>query len=300
MIRFRDLPAGLRWLRWVGVVSLFGIVEKITHEPRLWIAQLTPMSLFRLDLNTWIGLLLTFAGSLVAWVIGLAVGWALGIGVAALTVEEVAQKDIKALAYHIDNLFDALWVVPLVLTLGLASGFGLYLQTELGLKSWIVAIGLLGISGVVLGGYGVYKSIYAATTSAKQDSLLLTQSLFFRPRGKTQSRAARRVRLVVSLRDCEINSFCEALPRAFHLAIVAVMILEVVVPYFYERIFPSSGAVQAWASGAGYQVLHGQQQVQIQTIAGVIWAVFIFDRLAVALLDEVIELRWLRHYRGRQ
>jgi hypothetical protein len=149
------------------------------------------------------------------------------------------------------------------------------------------------VAGMALGGYHVYKSVFDAVSGAHPEAKQLTNSLYFPGSGGFFAAFKKAHRF----RDFQINSFCTALRAAFHLAVVAIMIVETITPRFYELIWPSGGIMAGWTQGAGRLILSAQNSYQYVVIAGCIWAVLFFDAICTGILDLALQRRFLRYYR---
>ena len=128
----------------------------------------------------------------------------------------------------------AFYIIPFVLTVSLFNALISTFVTQHDWPQWFLVIGLIVVSGLALGGYQVYRSVFESVTKAKTDSRVLTESLFYLPEHKSPTSILWRFFRVSKLHDCEIQSLWSALELALHLSIVSVMIVEAVVPSFYE------------------------------------------------------------------
>lgn len=310
---------------WAVTLFAFWGLDETLSAPKHWVFQLLPGSIFRLGPKYWIALLLTLATSLLAWLVAVCGGFLLGITASVAVVDRPeSSASWNNIGRHLDHLADWVYVIPFVLTVSLT-----WTAVEVaGLPEPLVLVALVTVAGMALGGYNVHKSIFGAVCDAKLDNRYLVNSLFeeetwwgtraweaarkalhFRGQapaapGRVEARLGRlhlvtKIRRVLRLRDCEIESFARSLKIAFHLSIVAVMIFESVLPSVYEMIWPQSGVATPWLGGAGRLVLSASQEHQFQDIAGVIWVVLVFDTIVVTLVDFVVDRAWLRYYRGQ-
>jgi hypothetical protein len=188
--------------------------------------------------------------------------------------------------------FDGMYIIPLVLTLSFLYALLMSLYLGSGLPRWLVATGMIVAAGLILPGYQVYRSVYAAVADAKSENLSLVHSLW--DRGVLGRHRA--LTTVMRLRDCRIMDYSENLIRAFHLAIVAVVILESITPNIYEHFFPQTGPVYSWLGGVGRQILSAQQNNEFRLIAGYIWALLGFDLAVTQVIGMVLQHRWKRYY----
>jgi len=262
---------------------------------RQFLLKLLPISTLKLSRDVWLGLGLTFTASLLAWLVGVVGGLALGSIVGASLLDTKKHSAVASIGTNIHMAFEALYVVPFVLTVSLfyaltfeAIGHGV-------LPRWSLAIVLIGVAGLTLGAYNVYRTVYSSVTAAKEDNRLLTGSLYFQ-KDFSAGRLLRRLSRVSRLRDCEIQGLWAALEQSAHLSIVAVMIVEAVVPHFYEVVFPSNGFVEKWRSGAGGMIFTAQHTTAFEEVAGVIWAVLLFDLIFTWTIDFFCKHRWRKYY----
>jgi len=291
---------------WLAVgVALMWSVDFLLKNPENLLWQILPQSVLKLNGEMLCTLALTFGASIIAWFFALGIGILIGVVAAATVVErDMRPSWWEKIGNIVNKVYDGLYVIPFVLTVGFTYVLAQKAYDKWGLHSATVALIMIVVSGVVLGGWNIFHSIFYAVTNAKQENRFLVRSLFYGDErrsilGRWFMWVLRPMLLVRRLADCEINSFCEAVTRAFHLSIVAVMIVESVTPYFYENIFRSSGKIHAWTAGAGRYIFNIQALSGVnssQVIAGFIWAVLIFDMLVVGLIQIGLNRIWLRHY----
>ena len=282
---------------WGVTLLVLYSIDRALDTPKAWLFQVLPNSIFRLSADMWRGLALTFCSALFAWAIGSLGGYALGLCFGATLINGSAPH--AHTGRYANKVYDALYVIPFVLTVSLFYAFSMNLHVRYGLPRILVGVIVVAVSGLMLGGYHVYKSVYESVLHAKRENRVLVNSLFLRDDDAVSWITGLRQRLlkVKRLRDCEISKFCESLPRALHLSIVAVMIVESIVPSFYETFIPQSGITKAWLGGAGRMILTAQQNYQFQVIAGCIWAVLFFDWIVSTIMEFGLRHRWLRYYR---
>jgi hypothetical protein len=287
---------GVLWWGSVGIIFL--VVDHILGQPKNWLLEISPASLARLDTESVLALMVTFATTLIAWFVGRLIGDGVGYLNAATIIDgPVSDSWFKwGIGYNIDRFFDAVYVIPFVLTISLAQAT---LVSASSVPPYLRGFILVSLAGTTLGGYLVYKAIFESVSRATREAVVLTESLDF---VALQDRVGRRHNIldrlerVLKRRDCAIQSFCQAVPRSFHLAVVSVMILETVIPVFYEAFFPQPDVIKGWLGGAGWQILKAQQNYQFAKIAGYIWAVLIFDALFVSAVERWLHHRWQRYY----
>jgi hypothetical protein len=279
---------------WAIVLFVSGTLDKILEQPKRLIAQILPMSLFRLDRETWLALALTFSTALAAWIIGCVAGYGVGVFAACTQVPAAQGGRFPAAGKTVDKIVDWIYIIPFVLVTSLAYSLAFPLHVDYGVPRIVIFFILVTVCGLPLGGYHVYKSVFDAVRSASSSDQRLTESLYFQGKGVL----FRAWFVVNKLVDCRIASFCAAIRTSLHLSIVSVMIVESVTPRFYELLFPSTGVPEAWTVGAGRLILTAQNDYQYEKIAGCIWAVLLFDSLCVFLVELAMHRRWLRYYRG--
>jgi len=283
---------------WAGTLVVLYIVEKVLDQPKTWVFQIFPTSIFRLTIDHWLGLALTFAAALVAWALGSTLAYYTGVFVGVGVIGHQRNPSVLQTVQHLNKVIDALYVVPFVLTVALCYAAAMVFYTKYGMPAPLVVAALVLLSGVALGGYHVFKSVYNSVISAKQENSYLVNSLYDSSQGTDTvwRRWLQDMSIVRRLRDCEIHSFCASLPTAFHLSVVSVIIVETVTPSFYELLFPQAGIAQAWAGGVGRQILKAQNDYAFQVVAGCIWVVLILDAIITTLIQGYLKHRWLKHY----
>ena len=190
----------------------------------------------------------------------------------------------------------AFYIIPFVLTVGLFFALASQGVTEHRYPHWTVAIVLVVVAGMTLGGYQIYRSVYESVVKAKDDSDILVSSLYFKSEYGSVSKYLRAFARVGRLHDCEIQGFWAAIELAAHLSIVSVMIVETVVPSFYEFIFPAHDISAPWLGGAGRLILLAQQRYAFEQIAGCIWMVLAFDFVLTTGIDLFAGHRWYKYY----
>lgn len=292
-------------LKNIGVGSWFFIIwialDKASEEPKAWFLQLSPLSVYKLTSDSWLGLLVTLSSSVLAFFFGVMGGYIFGLVASSAVIDGAKYRWFYGIGRNLDRFYDGLYVIPIVLTLSLFYASSLSFTLNYNLPQWPIVIVMIALSGMTLGGYNVYKAVYEAATNPKRESRVLTNSLFF-----AQEQVKPWLRMVLwrlirvkKLRDCENHSFCESIIRAFHLSIVAIVILESIVPGFYELMYQQAGIVRPWLGGVGKLIQTARANNEFQTIAGCIWMVLAFDMACIWLLERLIRRRWRRYYIDR-
>jgi hypothetical protein len=244
----------------------------------------------------------------VAWFIGVVGGYFIGLFVSSTIGIPDRPRRFSHVGRYADLFFEAFYIIPLVLTLSLGYSLVMSFYTKYDFPRFFIVIFMISLAGLTLGGYNVYKSVYLAVRYAKRESCYITESLYFRNseidlRNKDITgwwrELGARINTVKRLRDIEIRSILDTLPRALHLSIVSVMILESITPSFYEHVLPQSGMALSWLGGTGRQILTAQQNNQFELIAGCVWTVLCFDWICSWFIERTINFWWLRHYTRR-
>ena len=287
-------------LIWALTTLALMLVDNILAYPQNWIWKILPSTIFRLNKDLILGLLVTFTTSFMAWVSAVLFGSLLGFGTAAVVLYRGKSKATQHIGFLIDKIYDSIYIIPFVLTIGLSYAIAMTLHLNFAFPRFGVALILIFVAGLALGGYHVYKGVYEAVYHSKKETDYLVQSLYspYERAGLWNSVRyyLHKARLY---RDCEILTFCQGIERALYLAVVAVMIVEAVVPHFYEYIYPQKGAVKPWLGGIGRQIIDAQNAYQFELISGCIWAVIFFSWALMALADAKMQKYWLVYYKEK-
>lgn len=279
-----------------AIVVAFVIEHVVENQKNLVWEAFT--GLFALGPEQWKAIGITFGTSLVAFLIATCGGWTLGHLVAASVVNPSEDSVIYRGIAKFDVIYGGVYIVPLVLTLGFTHAAGGMLADRYNLPNAFVAVLIVTVASLALGGYMVYRSIFQATKQASADARYLVSNMHMPEcKGPAFWRAFRgRLLSARRYRDCQIHSCCDAVVMAFHLAVVSVMILESITPQFYELLWPQTGPIYTALGGVGRQIVIAQQANAVQLIAGYVWAVVIFDFIVVSLIELALYRRWRRHY----
>lgn len=282
---------------WAATLFAFWVLHEAMTGPQNWLYKISPGSVFQLHTDDLKALGVTFATAVFAWASGAIVGYLAALFAAGTMLVKSGNSRLRAFGITVNQIFETAYVVPLVLTVGCAFSFADGVRREVDSPKPLVWLMVVVIGGTALGGYSVYRSMFKAVTEARGDSRYLIASLDFQQNdGRALGRYRQAFADVLRLRDCEILGYCDNLERALHLSIVTVMIIETVIPNIHELLFPSTGQLTEWLGGAGYIVVRAKNFGDPGRIAGLVWAVLIFDHLAVTALGIVTRSRWLRHY----
>lgn len=283
-------------------LGIFFMVLVLIDQTRILLFEISPITILSLDSDIWIGAIFTFTASLLAFIIGGVLGYGLGILVGASVLDLKTNRGIRVLGMYANSIYDGFYIIPLVLTVSFWYAIAFLWHLKYGMPSFFIGLILVSIAGLSLGGYNVYHSVFHAVFHAKQENICLTESLFLKRTlfglekifGENFIQCLKITKLLV---DCQIHSFAESLERAFHLSIVAIIILESVTLSFYELVLPQSGAYKPWLGGLGRLILSAQQNNQFEIIAGVIWLVLLFDLLVLYSIKTLIKSNWTVFYR---
>jgi hypothetical protein len=99
--------------------------------------------------------------------------------------------------------------------------------------------------------------------------------------------------------DFSIRDYSNAIRRAFHLSVVAVVTLESIKPQLYEHIFPQTGVFAQRYGGIGQVLLSAQNDTSFPLIIVMIVVLLFFDFVAVGIISWYLNLKYLRHYGGQ-
>jgi hypothetical protein len=221
------------------------------------------------------------------------------LGLLAASLKLLRNQSAQVFGAAISKIFDFFYIIPIVVTIGLV--FAVLLPIALqNSNTWIIAVGTISIATFILGGYQIFEAIYRSGISPAEKNLTLVNSLYIGRNLVVPGLSSFRDALVkvLRLRDANIPAYTNAVVRAFHLSLVSVVIVESVRPAIYEYIFPQSGVAVDRFGGVGQMILNAQGTAAIDTIVGLIWALFLFDALIVFLIERYIHSRYLKHYSG--
>lgn len=271
----------------LGAISLS--LDKIWHS----FSSFLPASILSLGKEYWQALPLTIGASFCAWLVAVFGGFALGHLVGAMELNKLDHPGFARIGLNLNMVFQALYVIPFVLTISLTSSLAYRALYNFDFSGPIVVGILVAVAGLTLGGFQVYKSVYESVAKAKNENKVLVDALYFRP---PRLAVIAPFKTVSRLHDCEITSFWSALEFAAHLSIVAIMILEAIVPHFYELILGNAGQADAWKSGLGYLVSLAQYNLQYERVAGCIWLILLIDLIWTTAIDFFSYRTWRRFY----
>lgn len=271
------------------------------YKNLLW--ALLPTTLFHLEASWWAALGMTAVAAVAAWIAACVVGYIVALAAAILHSAHGQANVVKRLLGRtIDQVYRYIYIVPFVLVVSISFGvfYPLCVETVSSkpmLPKWCLWLWMIIAAGVTLGGYRVFRAVVSAVLRAKYESEVLIHGLHTSRRtSKGMSKVRAHVSRVLRLTDCEIASVAEAVEQAFLLAVVAVMIVEAVIPGIHEYLFEQRGPLPDWARGAGGLVVWQQSNIQIAQVSGVLWAVIIFDTIALHAISLATYGRWMRHY----
>ena len=295
---FADKVRGVIWvISFVAILLFVDLVSNLLGAA--WnIRFLTPIALLSLNAEHYWGLVFTAIATGFGFFIAVILGSALGILAASLKV--MNGRGVQVVGASISKVFDFFYIVPIVVTLGLA--FALLLPYAItNYQTWIIAVGTITVATFILGGYQVFEAIYRSAVAPSEKNLILVDSIYsgrhrWRVPGLPSMRDA--VTKVLRLKDTNVQAYTNAVVRAFHLSLVSVVIVESVRPAIYEYIFPQTGIIQDRYGGVGQMILSAQGTAAIDTIVGLIWALFLFDAVVVLLIEKYLHSRYLKHYQG--
>jgi hypothetical protein len=280
----------------IATLSLM-VVDKLCSYPKNWVWKILPNTILRLDKDIVLGLLITFSASIIAWFLGVIFSYILGIITSATLLGQTSGFRLKKWGVVVNKIYDGIYVVPFVLVTSLTYASAMTLYTNYSIPRFIVLLTLLFTAGAALGGYQVYKGIYEAVSKAKKETCYLVESLYLLPQKKNSLRYIEHpLRKVHLYRDCEIIAFSQRIENSLYLSVVAVMIIEAILPFFYEFIFAQHGGTKPWLGGIGKQIIDAQNTYQIERIAGCIWSVIFFSWILVFFVNQFMHKYWLKYY----
>jgi len=297
--KFRQQSPIVDVLMWGVVLTLGVFFGQYLDMFKAWIWNLLPITIGSLTRAWWLAFGFTVGASLLAWVFAVLIGFGLGVVAAAARVSVGPEVRLRRwLGISVDVAYRFIYIIPFVLTANIAYNITFTWQDNYGLPQWFSGVAMVIVAGAALGGYKVFIAIYGAVSEAKLDSILLSRSLFaaLHPGHPHALGFRESVKLVLRLRDCEIAGFTRALEDSFHLSLVAVMIVESILPAFYENFVRGTGSYSDYFGGVGRMIMTAQQSLTPRLISGILWLVLIFDGIVIAIIRGVSSHRWHKHY----
>jgi len=288
---------------WASLLACATYIGGYSDYFKAWLWNLLPITIGGLDANWWRAFGFTICASLVAWGLGAGIGYALGVFAAAARVSIGPEIKMRRwFGISIDVFYRFLYIIPFVLTANITYNIAFAWQDKFGAPRCVSGIAMILVAGAALGGYRVFIAVYSSVSEAKFESVVLSRSLFSQGRrdGSRVLGLRQSIGLVLRLRDCEILMFSRSLEDAFHLSIVAVMIVESILPAFYENFLPQSGFSPAYFGGVGRMVINAQQSLNPRQISGILWLVLIYDGIVTAIIRAGCAYFWHRYYHQQQ
>lgn len=290
-------------LLWAAVAAISLAIGNFVDPYKNLLWAILPTTLFHLESDWWAALGLTAIASVVAWIFACTIGYSLGLCAAMMHSAPGTTNAIKRVAGRsIDQIYRYIYIVPFVLVVSIS--FGVFyplcvetVTTKPLLPKWCLWMWMVLASGVTLGGYRVFRAVFSSVQRAKWESEVLVHGLnSAHDRSTVTGRFRSHMVKALRLSGCDVASLAEALEQAFLLSVVAVMIVEAVIPGIHEYLAPQSGILPDWARGAGGLVVRQQANLQIAQVSGVLWAVIIFDTIMLHLISLATFGVWMKHY----
>ncbi len=287
----------------ISAIEAIGLLTDTWNN--LW-TQFSPSTVFKLSINEYYGLFLTILASLFAWFSAITIGVILGY-LSTLTLNEEKTNKSNFLSISLNQVYDSIYIIPLVLTLSFFYAlFTSHIMFSYGRT--IVAVLMLAATGACLGGYHVYRAIYVSVKDAKKENRYLMKSLLFSELYESNHliRMIRKVGILNSvykkfifvkkLCGFELPLFYEAVTKSLYLSIVSVIILESIIPNFYELLLPQSAVAPDYLGGVGKLVIVAQNKTAYQTISGFIWNILFFSWFLNLVIEKSIDIIWRKYY----
>jgi len=259
-----------------------------------------PNSILTLDSNWWYAMGFTAGASLFVYLMARIVGYTIGMltGIAYLSGKSlVVRSPIISVSFYL--IYNFIYITPFAITVSVMYTTAFKLQ--LGLPA--TAIFLLCVAAVSLPGYKIFKSVYSAISNPKEDNKYLCYSLYVHGVSKNDSFLYKiislfRERWILAKRlcDCEYHNFNESVLDAFHLSVISVVIIEMIIPNFYEHFSP--GTYQPYYGGIGRMIINAQQSLSWEQIFGILWVVGLWDWFITQLITSWNYYVRDRHYQS--
>jgi hypothetical protein len=300
-----------RVLFWGGTLAVTAVINALWSPFENYLVRLTPISIWGLPAYAWAAMALTLGAATITFVFSVAVGTATGIITSAAELSHRGSKGALTsgtlwAVKHIRSVYDAFFVIPLVLTIILAWTLAMQLAGPNGRWSMLVLAAVVLTSGVALAGQRVFVAIADATGNAARDDEILSESVYS-PRSSLRYPVVvpQSLRLMINdswvvrfLVGCRISLLAQGVEQAFHLAVVGVVIAETVLPGLYELAWPQTGIQPQWLGGIGNVIVSGKNASNPDLIAGSIWLILFADGLMAIFVRFCTHRAWLAHYRS--
>ena len=280
------------------LVLVVFFVDRINHY--IWessqLYKALPIALGQLTWSDALDIFVTSAASIITFVATTSIAYAFGI-LAAFFVRSHAHI-LAVLGLFMVQIYRFFYIVPLVLsvTLIMVMLFDLMASGTIG-PFWFV-FGILLASSLCIAGYPVFSTVYGSIVNPDRRHDLLVDAIYI-PRRRLFGIISVPRQIIVSkrLNDGTIRSLSEGIERAWHLTIVAVVIVETIVPAIYQHITEAFGLpTNIEVKGVGRSVLEAQSALSIYKVFGLMWALFIVDLIGVKIINSVLNRWYLRHY----
>jgi hypothetical protein len=241
----------------------------------------------------WLSFGTTAIVSILTFMVAVGLSYALGISTAMMATSRHAAARLTSL--FVDTIFRFLYIVPVVLTTSMVFAvlLGLFLQNT-GFPAIGLVIGTIVFSAVCIGGYPIYFTVYTSVVSPDRRHALLVDALHHSSRRLGTAAFSRRVAETVRLTDGKATAFCEGVERAWHLTIVAVVIVESIVPGLYQYL-----EVPDEVKGVGRSVIEAQSLDGTYRVMGFMWALFLLDLAVLTIIKRIRKQKYLRHYQEK-
>lgn len=248
---------------------------------------LLPLSLFTLTQDYVLAIALTCVAATTCFFLA----WLTGYWIGMLASAVGRTPYLWPVSSVVELLMDAVYVIPLVLTVSLVYG-PLQIQTinEDAWRGWIT-VATLAVGTFVLAGYQIFDVVTKSTSRPDHRAEALVSSLYFPARQPMKALRARFGHLG-RLLDHQIEGYTQAISRSLHLSLVAVVIVEMIVQQLYSHVGFSGDA----AYGVGGLVAKQLQSVDTTTVSAFVWALLAYDLLASWLVRKWIDRKYLRFY----
>ena len=257
-----------------------------------------PTCLRLLTPTSWLAVLITGTTACLLFLLAWLGGYLLALTAGVFAVS--SYNSLRLIANLIDNCMDFFYIVPIVLTIALV-------HTPISAAAWRnelspvwVSLAPLIVSVFLLSGYQVYECCYKAITTPDDRARYLIGALYMKP-AKWFGHPFERLITLNRRIDFDIRGYGGALYRALHLSFVAVVIVEMVVPPIYQPIYQAiSSSIpvnDGLLFGVGGRVNQLRQSLlHLEQIAGMVWALALFDLVAQGCLRRWVAWRFDRHY----
>lgn len=282
-----------------SILVVLMIYSTIEHEflHRTFISNFMPWMMFKLTALDWQNLILTLFAVLVSFL----VSTSLALFLAVLRSRFLLARGhlLPILSAVFEAIYRFFYIIPVVVSIALiiryVIPFKFYADQ---LELWIIWLVIFTLPTLFISGHPIFSAFCAAVTEPDDRHRMLVDSLYEKPGRVFRGRLNPGIKRVFRLAGGNIVSICHDVELSWHLAIVAVVIVETVYPGVHSDVIPS------WLKytkgfGVGGAVLNAQNAIDVPRVFGFMWALFVVDWIGLLIIRALLRTAYMRHYSGR-